>query len=358
MTATETLTPVTTAPSQAGHRPPTFYRDPVSCLQSIFGALLLDAGHDPVAALGARWEFRHIPGDVRSEEFYFPGRTPDDTAGSMMPYHPVHSAWSVPTSDEPLAELAALIDSGVLPIAAVDNYHLPFRPAYHDVHAAHLVLVFGVDRERGLVLVSDTMPPEFAGPIRAEDFLNAWGSANPADHQDAFFSNAGIGRRYLTVEVGTPWPADDPATLLSAVRANAGDLTADLPADAAHWTGLAGLRRYVDHVVAAARGGEADPLKALYTFGWSQQAMCSLHGEYLRTRGHRWAVPALREAGRAVESAAHAWTGLRVTAAHGWPDPAAAAADLHRHGTRLHRRYEAAATAVDRAARALNDLTV
>ncbi len=358
MTAVTQTAPVAgtaVAPSQAAHRPSTFYRDPLSCLQSILGALILDAGHDPVAALGARWEFRHIPGDVRSEEFYFPGRAPHDTAGSMMPYHPVHSAWSTPSSDDPLAELAALIDRGILPIAAVDNYHLPFRPAYHDVHAAHLVLVFGVDRRRGLVLVSDTMPPAFSGPIRAEDFLNAWGSANPADHQDAFFSNADIDRRYLTVELGGPWPQDDPATLLTALRANADDLHAELSADAGHWTGLAGLRRYVEHVATAARSGEAAPLKELYTFGWSQQAMCSLHGELLRTRGHRWAIPALREAGRAVEAAAHTWSGLRVTAAHGWPDPPAAAADLHRHGTRLHRRYEAAATAVQRAAQVLAD---
>jgi hypothetical protein len=336
-------------PSQAAHRPPFFYRDPLSCLQSLFGALVADAGHDPVAALGARWEFRHIPGDVRPEEFYCPLRTPGDVAATLMPYHPVRSSWSVPSTIDPLAELAAVIDAGGLPIAAVDNYHLPFRPAYHDVHAAHLVLVFGVDQARGIVLVSDAMPPAFSGPIRAEDFLDAWGSANPADHQDAFFSDAGIGRRYLTLTTGAPWPADDPATLSAALRGNDADLHADLPVDAAHWTGLAGLRRYVDHVAAAARDGDGDELKSVYTFGWSQQAMCSLHGELLRTRGHAWGIPELREAGRAVEAAAHTWSGLRLTAAHGWPDPVAAAEDLHRHGFRLHRRYQVAAARVARA---------
>ena len=82
--------------------------------------------------------------------------------------------------------------------------------------------------------------------------------------------------------------------------------------------------------------------------------MCSMHGELLRTRGHAWGVPALREAGRAVEAAAHTWSGLRVTAAHGWPDPVAAADDLYRHGARLVRRYEVGAVAVDRAAKALD----
>jgi hypothetical protein len=344
----------TVRPSQARHQPPTFYRDPLSCLQSIFGALVTDAGHDPVATLGARWEFRHIPGDVRPEEFYFPERTTGDTAGSMMPFHPVHSAWSVPAEDDPLGELAALIDRGVLPIAAVDNYYLPFRPAFHDVHAAHLVLVYGVDRARGLVLISDTMPPAFAGPIRAEDFLNAWGSANPADHQDAFFSDSGIGRRYLSVSIGEQWPDESPAALAAVLRANDADLVAPLDG-AAHWTGLAGLGHYVEHVVAAARDGQAGPLKELYTFGWSQQAMCTLHGELLRTRGRQWDIPALREAGRAVEAAAHTWSGLRVTAAHRWPDPPSAVADLHRHGTRLRQRYENAAVAVRRALHELPD---
>ncbi|MFC8140822.1 BtrH N-terminal domain-containing protein [Streptomyces paradoxus] len=353
MTATAPLAAAAIRPSQAARRPPTFYRDPVSCLQSVFGALLADAGHDPVAALGARWEFRHIPGDVRPEEFYYPERSPGDVAATLMPYHPVRSAWSVPTTADPLGELAELIDGGVLPIAAVDNYHLPFRPAFHDVHAAHLVLVFGVDRTRGLVLVSDTMPPAFSGAIRAEDFLDAWGSSNPADDQDAFFSDAGIGRRYLTLDIGAPWPADDPAALAAALRANDTDLHAEPSPDTGQWTGLAGLRRYVEHVVEASRAGDGDVLKSVYTFGWGQQAMCSLHGELLRGRGHAWAVPALREAGRQVEAAAHTWSGLRLTAAHGWPDPVAAADDMHRHGTRLCRRYEAAATAASKAVTAL-----
>ncbi|TDB78265.1 BtrH N-terminal domain-containing protein [Micromonospora sp. KC723] len=335
-------------PRQARRAPSTFYRDPISCLQASFGSVVADAGHDPLAALGARWEFRYIPGDVRSEEFYFPEREPGDTAGSMMPYHPAHSTWFTPETAEPLEELAALIENGLAPIAAVDNYHLPFRPAYHDVHAAHLVLIYGVDPGRGLVWVADPMPPAFSGPIRAEDFLNAWGSANPADHQDAFFSDARIDRRHMLLRLGADWPADDPATLLAALRANHADLTADAHDDG-QWTGVAGLRRFVEHVTRSAHAGDDDALKQVYTFGWSQQAGCSLHGELLRTRGRQWRCPALREAGRAVEAAAHAWTGLRVTAAHGWTRPAETTADLRRHGDRLAQRYETAASALTRA---------
>jgi hypothetical protein len=345
---------ISVRPHQTRRPPPSFYRDPLSCLQSTLGAVLAHHGHDPLATLGARWEFWHLPGDVRPEEFYYPCRIDDDVARSMLPFHPVRSTWSVSQVDEPLAELAALVERDVLPIAAVDNYHLPFRPAYHDVHAAHLVVVYGVDAARGLVLVSDTMPPAFTGPLHAEDFLDAWGSPNPADDQDVFFSDASIGRRYLTVELGSPWPDEDAATLAAALRQNLADLHSGTHPAGTHCSGLAGLRRYVDTTVAAAREGIAEPLQEVYTFGWSQQAMCSLHGELLRTRGRDWGVPALREAGRAVEAAAHAWTGLRVTAAHGWPEPVAAADDLHRHGARLHRRYEIAAEAVGRALQAMD----
>ena len=52
---------------------------------------------------------------------------------------------------------------GVLPIAAVDNFHLPFRPAFHDVHAAHLLVVYRITDTD--VYVSDAQPPAFQGPI-------------------------------------------------------------------------------------------------------------------------------------------------------------------------------------------------
>jgi hypothetical protein len=76
------------------------------------------------------------------------------------------------------------------------------------------------------------------------------------------------------------------------------------------------------------------------------QAAAYLHSELLRLRGVQWQRPALREAARNVLSVATAWTPVRVTAAHGWPDPPAAATALHRHGTRLVSRYEEALAAV------------
>lgn len=346
---------VSSPPVQAAGQPPMWYRDFVSCLQSTFASVLLSRGHEPLEVLGSGWEFLHRPGDVRGEEFYHPCRWPGDLGRSMAPHHQLRSRWLQPSDeDDPLGDLAALLTGGTHPIAAVDNFHLPFRPAFHDVHAAHLVLVYGIDRSRGLVWVSDAMPPAFSGPIRSTDFLAAWGAADSSDdEQDAFFRSGCSDRRFLTVEAGEVTRLDA-ERLRAVLRANLAGLADDPDdADGVAWAGLPGLRRYVDRVVAQARSGARQPIHEVYPFGWAQQAQAALHGELLRRCGATWDVAELREAGRAVESAAHAWTGLRVTAAHGWPDPRPVAEYLEHHGTRLRRRYEIAVDLVRRAVDAL-----
>jgi hypothetical protein len=313
-----------------------WYRDPISCLQSTLATVLLAAGEEPLPVLGLAWEFLYEPGDVRPEEFYYPCRLEGDPARSLAPYHPIRSSWWSPAEEDPLAELVRRVEGGELPIAAVDNYHLPFRPAFHDVHAAHLVVVYAVDRERDEVGVSDAQPPAFRGSIPADDFLAAWSSPNPADAEDAFFSDSEIGRRCLSVEIDGPMPALDAERLRAALGENLARFAGE------GWSGLAGLRRYVEDLAARAQAGERRPLEELYAFGWGMQAQTYLHGELLREVGAGWSLPELAEAGRAVQEVASAWTGLRMTGAHGLSAPAAAAADLRRHGNRLRRRYEAA----------------
>lgn len=332
------------APIQARRPPRRWYRDPLGCLHLTIATVLAEQGVEPLDPLGAGWSFRHLPGHVRGEEFYYPC-VEDDLGPFLAPHHPLRAVWST-TSDgaDPLQLFAGVIAAGGLVVAAVDKFHLPFRPAYHDVHSAHLVVVYGVDRARGLVWVSDSQPPAFSGPVRVEDFLAAHTSANPADEQDAFFSDSTIARRQLVVEAARPFPELDEDGLIAALRANvAGFVATD---DERIWTGLTGLRRYVDSVVAAASDGRQVPLREAYTFGWSMQAAAYLHGELLRLRGSQWRRPSLREAARRVQSVATAWTPVRVTAAHGWPEPQAAAEALDRHGTRLVRRYEEALAAV------------
>ena len=61
--------------------PELWYRDLISCLQATFGSLLARQGADPLSVLGAGWQFLHLPGDVRSEEFYYP--CPADEFGEL-----------------------------------------------------------------------------------------------------------------------------------------------------------------------------------------------------------------------------------------------------------------------------------
>lgn len=330
-----------------GREPEWWYRDLVSCLQATFGSFLLREGADPLAVLGAGWRFLHLPGDVRAEEFYYPC-LPDETGtadlgAALAPHHELRARWWQPKDEDDVwREVRETLADDRLVIAAVDNFHLPFRPAYGDVHAAHLVVIYGLDETRGVVHVSDAMPPAFRGAVPIEEFLRSWGSANPTDDQDAFFSDSRIGRRCLDLRLDAPPARLTPALLGGFLRT---DVEAFTTATSAR-TGLAGLDEFATELVDRCRAGDAGALRELYPFGWGMQAQASLHGELLRRCGRQWGYPALAGAGRAVEAVAHAWTGLRFTGAHGLDDPRAVAADIAHHATVLRGMYARAVDAV------------
>jgi hypothetical protein len=334
-----------------GPEPELWYRDLISCLQATFGSVLARTGTDPLTVLGAGWRFLHLPGDVRSEEFYYP--CPADESGdtdlgaALAPHHELHSRWWQPADEDDLwREVRETLADDRLVIAAVDNFHLPFRPAYGDVHAAHLVVVYGLDEVRGLVYVSDAMPPAFRGAVPIEAFQRSWDSTNPTDVQDAFFSDSRIGRRCLDVRLDAPAPPLTPELLGGFLRTDIDTFTTATSAR----TGLAGFDEFAGELLDRCRAGDATALRELYPFGWAMQAQASLHGELLRRRGQEWGDPALAGAGRAVEAVAHAWTGLRITGAHGLGDPRAVCADITHHATVLRGTYASAVNAVGAAA--------
>ncbi|MDQ3821743.1 MAG: BtrH N-terminal domain-containing protein [Actinomycetota bacterium] len=334
-----------------GPEPELWCRDLISCLQATFASVVARAGADPLTVLGAGWRFLHLPGDVRSEEFYYPC-LPDESGGTdlgaaLAPHHDLHSRWWQPADEDDVwREVRETLAEDRPLIAAVDNFYLPFRPAYGDVHAAHLVVVYGLDELRGLVYVADAMPPAFRGAIELEAFLRSWGSANPTDVQDAFFSDSRIDRRCLDVRLDAPPPPLTPELLGGFLRT---DVEAFTTATSAR-TGLAGFDEFAGEVLERCRAGDANALRELYPFGWGMQAQAALHGELLRRCGREWGDPALAGAGRAVEAGAHAWTGLRITGAHGLADPRAVAADVAHHATALRARYAIAVDAVGAAA--------
>ena len=324
--------------------PPMWYRDTASCLPATIGSVLAYYGHDPLEALGAGWDFTFVPGEPPFEEFYRPLAPGIELGQSLAPYHELKLRWVTDGDEEkPLSGMRGAIEAGHLPVAAVDKFHLPFRPAYHDVHAANLAIVYGIDLARGLVLVADPTPPGFSGPIAVADFLAARQSANPADEQDAFFSDTEIGSRYLLAEVpGEPEPLTPPR-LGEIMRANAALMQApeNTQTDSA-WTGLAGLRRFLDLICTAAAQADTRTVQLVYPFAWSPQASAALHGELLRRVGVQYELPEVVEVGRAVETVASTWTALRVTAAHYWNEPARAEGIFAAQGHRLQSQYEAA----------------
>lgn len=342
-------TSATTLPfdvSATGGRIGHWYRDPLSCLQSTLGTLLIHAGEDPLAALGLAWEFIHIPGDFRPEEFYWPCRHRGDPARSMLPHHSVSSQWRIANDSDSRQELADALAAGRLPIIVVDNYHLPFRPAYRDLHSIHLIVVYDIDSETGIVKVSDAQPPAYAGPLDNDAMWRSWHVESPRDSQNVFFSGVGVGplARWLDVQLDTPFPELDAERLHLALRAN----LHRFHASSDERRGLNGLRRYNVELVERARHGDANALVEAYTFGWGMQAQAALHGELLRERGVAWQNSSLAEAGRRVETVAHRWSALRIQAGHGRTDPAGCADELVQHARRLYEAYEVAMATIGR----------
>lgn len=275
-----------------------WYRDSCSCLQTTIASIASTTGTEPLDVLARSVNFYPELG-VRHCEYYHPHHPSDGLLGWVCPDSAVTGEWQVCTG---LDQLATMLQHGPV-IVPVDNYHLPFRPAYHDVHAAHLILVTGHRQHDGACQfhVSDAQPPAFYGWLDADDLVRAWSSENPEDEQDAFFSGASGAERVLSVTV----PATGTSSLadrLEQARAGAYRLLAD--------SGPGSVRAARDLLE---RLDDAH-LPDLYVVGWWHQAQAHLHGE-------RWSgsTEAMDGVHSAISLAAHrvstAWTPVRITAA-------------------------------------------
>ncbi|MEV0568397.1 BtrH N-terminal domain-containing protein [Dactylosporangium sp. NPDC050588] len=311
-------------------------RDLGSCLHGTLATVLLHDGHDPVTVLGAPWEFRRKAGAWTTEEYYYHAE-PDSLAKRLALFHPFESSWH---RSPGLDELRDALAAGVLPIAAVDNFHLPFRPAFHDVHAAHLLVVWRItDTE---VFVSDAQPPAFQGPIPIADFMASWGSANPADDGDVFFSASPSDRRWLHASMRGPVPEPDRAWTADVIRENVARFRR--PSEGDTLSGVDGLRDYLDELCALPPGSGAAEvaLSELYVISWNIQAQAGLHAEFLRRQGLALRSLDLTEAAARVNAVAHGWTGVRMTGAHSRVWDRHRPAELRAHSSELVRRLEVA----------------
>lgn len=314
--------------------------DLVGCLHVTFGALLSFHGLDPVDVLGANWEFSHEPGLLRREEYFLPGEHESLLSG-LAPYHPVSSRWHEPADAESAwTEVRGAVAAGRPVAVAVDNFYLPFRPAFSDVHTNHLVTVYGFDDELNEVLVADAVPPRFSGPISIADLNAARGSANQARHdRDMFFTDNPIGHRWLDIEVGAHMPALDQDFLRGATAANA---TRFSEGGTTRYSGLGGERAFLAAIADRLETGLDDAVDEAFVVAGPVLAATALHACWLAGAAARFNCPALLEAARAVDRVAHHWTAIRIIAAAGRDDLAGAARSLRARADTLISDHERA----------------
>jgi hypothetical protein len=318
-----------------------------SCLHTTAGVLLGFHGLDPLAVLGAAWRFYFDPADLRREEYYFPCPEGSLLAG-LAPYHPVSSQWHAPVDaaagwDEVRGRVA-----GGQPVAvAADNFYLPFRPAYRDVHTNHLITVYGFDDERGEALVADPVPPRFQGAIRIDELTAARDSANPVRHdRDMFFTDNPIGNRWFDVRVDAPQPPYDRSFVHRVVAANIAAFQTGSAGE--RYAGLAGQAGFLTWIADRLAGGEEAAIDTTFVLAGPVLAGTGLHAEWLAEAGRRFGWPELLEAGRAVDRVAHHWSAIRITVGAARGDPREAAEPMRRRADALGADHERALDLLDK----------
>jgi hypothetical protein len=234
----------------------------------------------------------------------------------MMPYHPITSRWHEPPNAEiGWSEVKEAVMAGKPAIVAVDNFFLPFRPAYQDIHAAHLIVVYGFDEEKDEVYVADGPPPTYLGPMRIKQLQVARSSVNPVDERDTFFSSTPVTNRWLEVEMNGSFPPLTQEWVAEVIKGNLQRF--HTACDGPVLAGLAGLSSYLSTLTERVEGPDGNSaLEELYVVGWSVQACTALHADFLVKVGNLLNWPRLAEAGRHVDRVAHHWTALRMLGAH------------------------------------------
>ncbi|MEF2074667.1 BtrH N-terminal domain-containing protein [Consotaella aegiceratis] len=298
-----------------------WFHESVSCLHDCIAMVLLHCGQEPIAVLGARWCFFHDRQKVSSEEFYYPSRNTEQLGQALAPFHALRARWRLAaSSDELLEGVCHSLDDGRPALVVEDNFFMPNRPAFRDVHAAHLVLVTGYDRDNNTFRIMEPTPPLYHGAISREQLRAAVGSDNEVRPglRDFFFAGSRIEFRWIDVEKFRAVPAIDTERLISILQRNLADLST--VSTTGQLIGISGLEAYLRDLVS--NPGESDEsaklsLAEIYTVGWAHQAQTALHAEFLKQSGMVLRSPFLLEAARRVDSIAAQWTAFRLFGAHG-----------------------------------------
>jgi Butirosin biosynthesis protein H, N-terminal len=286
--------------------------DLAGCLHACVGTLVDHAGFPPLEVLGAGWQFYYRPGDVRSEEYYFPCPDGRSLVASLAPHHPIESRWRRPhDAEQGWQQVREQVAAGTPVAVAVDNFELPFRPAYQDVHSNHLVVVHGFDDERQTVSVLDAIPPFFAGELPLPVLTAARDSGNRSSHdRDMFFADAPIGNRWLQLVTEGPQRSADPASTFL-TRNLEGFRAGSEPGGYRGRDGIAELLADMSDRLEAGHS-VADEL---FVVAGVALAGAAVHADWVADTGQRLHLPGWPELSRQISRVAYHWTAVRILAA-------------------------------------------
>jgi len=282
-----------------------------TCLLSTFSSILRHAGRDDEALLGTTWDFHFPRTGVRREEYYLP-LPRGSLIERLAPFAGLTSEWLTASDDASgWTLLKQELVAGRPTAIAVDNFYLPFRPAYHDVHSNHLILAYGFDEDQGTVFVLDATPPRFMGEVSLIDLQQARGSSNlKSGSRDHFFTNSTIAYVLLRLSAPPcPAPQWSPAALLTASVTRAIGELRHADYGTAWLSGIAGLAELAELV----EHNALDYTEDLFIFTGTLLAQRARYARFLERSGGFTATPALLAhlAGRA-SSITHQWATVRI----------------------------------------------
>jgi hypothetical protein len=285
--------------------------DLAGCLHACVGTLVEHAGFEPLEVLGANWQFYYRPGDVRSEEYYFPRPANRSLLASLAPHHPIDSRWRWPDDPEQgWLQVREQVAAGTPIAVAVDNFEVPFRPAYQDVHSNHLVIVHGFDDEGETVSVLDAIPPFFDGKLSIQTLTKARSSQNRSVHtRDMFFANNPIGNRWLQLLLERPRRRSDPPDTFLARNLEQFHLVSAPDS----YSGRDGIAQFLSDMCDRLEAGHkvADEL---FVVAGVALAGTAVHADWVSDTGRRLGLPGWPELARQIRRLAHHWSALRILA--------------------------------------------
>lgn len=180
--------------------------------------------------------------------------------------------------------LHEVLDAGSTAVAAVDSFHLPYRPAFGRVHSHRTIVVRALDRDH--VEVDDLWPPAFRGPVRIADFERSRFSDVPLDPaREPIFAGRPIRGEWFHVEHVPDAPEDGFEWAASSLAELSAEAVHDVVRDGVAY-GPAAMSGFIDALAQGAIGAREASLLLRAELG-ARVYLCPFLGEAARRVGDR-----------------------------------------------------------------------